>query len=625
MFSKLSKFFTQHKFIGTVIILAIAYGGYWEYKNLTTAPAQTKYIVTEVLRGTIASTIAGTGQVSASNQVDVKPKVSGDIVIMNAVNGKEVKTGELLAQLDSRDAQKSVRDMESSLATAKLSFEKFKRPADALSLLQAENSLISARNSLDKLKITQVSDYQDGVNALQEAKDNLTKAYDDGFNSVANAFLDLSTVMTGLNDVLYGTTLSVDKWNIEYYADVVKNYDEKVLTYKQTASDSYATARASYDKNFTDYKAASRFSDVSIIESLISETYETTKSIAEAIKNANTLIQFYTDQLSERNLRPNSLSTTHLSSLNSYTSKTNSHLLSLLSNKSSLQSDKDAITAAEKNLTDMARNNPLDLAAAERTLQEREESLKKIKAGPDALDIQSQELSLKQKENALADAREKLADYFIRAPFDGVLTGVTLSKGNPASASTIIATIITKQRIATISLNEVDVAKVKLTQKTTLTFDAVPDLSVTGQVAEIGAIGTVSQGVVSYSVKITFDTQDERVKPGMSVSASIITDIKQDILSVPNGAIKSQGNSYYVEMPNEKITLDSQNNQGIILPLPLKQKTVEIGIANDTNTEIISGLNEGDQIVTRTIAAQSSTPAATAPSLFGGGGMRVGR
>ena len=99
--------------------------------------------------------------------------------------------------------------------------------------------------------------------------------------------------------------------------------------------------------------------------------------------------------------------------------------------------------------------------------------------------------------------------------------------------------LITKQKIAEISLNEVDAAKVKVGQKVTLTFDAIDGLSITGEVSEIDALGTVSQGVVTYGVKIAFDTQDERVKSGMSVSAAIITDVKQNVLLVPNAAVKS--------------------------------------------------------------------------------------
>ncbi len=178
------------------------------------------------------------------------------------------------------------------------------------------------------------------------------------------------------------------------------------------------------------------------------------------------------------------------------------------------------------------------------------------------------------------------------------------------SSGTVVATVITRQQIAEISLNEVDMAKVKVSQKTNLTFDAVEGLNIVGEVSEIDTLGTVSQGVVTYNVKINFDTQDERVKPGMSVSVEIITDVKQDVLLVPNAAIKSQNNTQYVEVMGTNNIIHSQ--------------TIETGISNDTYTEITGGLAEGDKVVTQTVSGSSSSGTnRSVPS--GGGSMEIMR
>ena len=215
-----------------------------------------------------------------------------------------------------------------------------------------------------------------------------------------------------------------------------------------------------------------------------------------------------------------------------------------------------------------------------------------------------------QAENSLLDARQKLADYFIRAPFDGVIAVVNVEKGYSVSASTVVTTIITKQRTAKIAFNEVDVAKVKIGQKVTLTFDAIEGLSISGEVAEIDSIGTVSQGVVNYNVKIVFDTQDDRVKPGMSVSAAVITDVKQDVLLVPNSAVKSDGNGQYVEF--------------LINNAPQSQ-SVEAGLSNDTMTEIKSGIKEGDKIVIQTITVAIQTQTTQSSTGFRIPGLGGGR
>ncbi len=235
-------------------------------------------------------------------------------------------------------------------------------------------------------------------------------------------------------------------------------------------------------------------------------------------------------------------------------------------------------------------------------------------------------LILKQKENALLDAKEKLADYSIRAPFDGIVSKVDIKKGDSASTGTAAATMITDQQIAQVSLNEVDAAKVKVGQKATLTFDAVDGLSITGEVFEVDTIGTVSQGVVSYNIKIGFDTQDARVKAGMSVSAAIIIDIKTDVLAVPNSAVKSQNNQNYVEILNLSDQTTVAGASQVEAKTAPKQQAIEIGLANDTSTEIISGLKQGDNVVTQTISPTTTTSASSAssglriPGLTGGGG-----
>ncbi len=579
------------------MVLIIA-GGYFGYQKLAKNKSTTQYVTAAVEKGTLVVSVSGSGQVSVSDQVDIKPKVSGEVISANLKNGREVKSGNILVQIDSSDAQKSIRDAETSLESAKLSLEKLKQPADDLSTLQSENSLTSARDNLAKLKLSQQTDYETAQESKQKAQDDLEKAYEDGFNNVANAFLDLPDIMTGLRDMLLSNTFSTSQSNIDYYTDaIVKiNYDEKeqAYQYRNDANNKYQIARQAYDKNFQDYKSASRFSEKSVFESLINQTYETTKNIADVVKSANNLVQFYRDTFTEKNFRPHALSDTHLSSLNAYTSKTNSYLSSLLSAQRTIQTDKETITNAERNLKEMDQNNPLSFAAAEATVKEREASLAKLKADPDPLDIRSQELTIKQREDSLLDAKEKLVDYSVRAPFDGILTSVAnIKKGDSVSSGTVAATLITKQKLAEITLNEVDVAKVKEGQKVTLTFDAVEGLSISGEVAEVDTLGTVSQGVVTYKIKIGFDTQDERVKPGMSLSAAIITDVKQDALLAPNSAVKSQGDARYVEVMADNNTT--------------RRQTVEVGLSNDTITEITSGLKEGEKIVVRTSTATTST------------------
>ncbi|MFA6215629.1 MAG: efflux RND transporter periplasmic adaptor subunit [Patescibacteria group bacterium] len=546
----------KKKIILLLIAIVILVAGYFGYKVIKPSTPQTSYVTAAVAKGTIVTSISGTGQVSSSNQIDITPKVSGDITSVKVTAGQEIKSGDIIAQINAAEAQKTVRDAKISLESTKISLEKLKKPTDALSLLQAENAITQAEQT------------------KQNAEDSLVKAYDNAFTSISNAFLDLPTVITGLHDVIYGNDYKSDQENIYYYADLLKNYDENVFTYRQKAIDNYLAARSAYDKNFSDYQTISRYSDSATIESLLNQTYTTTKSISQAIKSMDNFLGFVKDQLQEKNQPLPSQLAAHQSSLSTYTGNANSNLSDLLSNVNAIKSDKDTISNSDF------------------TIKEKTQSLADLRAGTDPLDLQSAELSVRQKQIALADAQTKLADYTIRAPFDGVVAAVNVEKSDSASSGTAIVTLVTKQKIAEISLNEVDAAKVKTGQKVILTFDAVADLKITGQVAAVDTLGTVSSGVVSYNVKITFDVQDDRVKPGMSLSANIITDSKQDILVVPLSAVKTGG--------------DSSSYVQVLINNQPEQKTVTTGLSNDTMIEITSGLAEGDQIITQTISGASA-------------------
>ncbi|MFA6428720.1 MAG: efflux RND transporter periplasmic adaptor subunit [Candidatus Buchananbacteria bacterium] len=576
---KLKKFYAyllKHKIITLIVVVALV-GGVYYYKS-NQSQAVTSYVLAKAEKGTIVTSISGSGQVSASNQLEIKPKVSSDVVLVAVKKGQEVKAGTLLIQLDSSEAAKTVRNAQTSLETAKLDLDKLLKPTDELTLLQAENSLAQAQES------------------EQTAEYNLVKSYDDGFNAVTNAFLDLPGLMQGLYSLMYGQDLTVGQDNINYYYNLVGDLDSRTVQYLNDATTQYTKAKALYDKNFTDYKATSRTSDQPAIENLINETYLTVKSVSEAVKDVNNFLDFVSDVATDYNKRIPGLMSTHQTSLDSYTSKTNTHVGNLYSASQAIENYKSSIVSAK------------------RSVVEKELSLTDTKAAPDELDVRAKKISIQQAQDALTSANQTLSYYYIRAPFDGTIAAVNVKKGDTASSGTAVVTLITKQQIAEISLNEVDAAKVKLGQKATLTFDAVENLTITGQVIDVDSMGTVSSGVVTYDVKISFDTQDERVKPGMTVSTAIITESKQDVLVVPSGAVKTKNNVTYVEVLNQGTTPSATNSSQVTSTVAPTQKTVEIGLSGDTQTEITSGLAEGDQVVTKTVTTSSSSSKTTSSS-----------
>jgi HlyD family secretion protein len=249
-----------------------------------------------------------------------------------------------------------------------------------------------------------------------------------------------------------------------------------------------------------------------------------------------------------------------------------------------------------------------------------------------AVSIQNKQLSVTQAENSLDNDEETLAEYTVTAPFSGTLATIPVSIGDQVSSGTTLGTVITNQEIATLTLNEVDVSKVQIGDKATLTFDAVNGLSLVGTVATIDPIGTVSSGVVNYTVTVSLDTQDPRIKSGMSVTADIQTGIADNVLEVPSSAIKTSTNGSYVLVPSSTATAATTAStttsaaEGVSLATAPTETPVTIGLTDGTDTQIVSGLTAGQTIVTKTVAAATAATAtkttASATSLLTGSSTR---
>lgn len=568
----------KHKKVSIAVAVLALILIYFLYMSVSGSTTTTKYVLGTVEKGTLVTSISGTGQVSNSNQVDIKPKVSGDIISVKVVSGQKVKKGDIIAQLDSKDAQKTVRDAQINLQSAQLSLQKLQQPADQSTLLSSQNSLASAELS------------------KQTAQDNLLEAYSSGFNSVADALNSMPSVIRDVNDILYTYGHSAYLEDSQVQAVV----GSQGVAYKLQAGVEFDNAKNSYDKLVVEYRSISRDSSQDKIESILKEANDTITQLSVGVKDLNNTIKLINGKFSSTN-RPAQI-TKDLTVLDGYTATINSAISSITGAIQDIKDSKNAIVNA-------------DLSIAERKA-----SLGKVEVGTDTLDLQSSQLSVAQRQNALRDARDTLSEYTIRAPFDGVIAKVTATVADTGSPSTAVATIVTADQIATLTLNEVDIAKVKVGNKATMTFDALSDLTISGEVADLDSLGTVSQGVVTYTVKIKFDTNNDQVKPGMSVSASIITDSKADVLLVPSSAIKTtNGNSFVQVIDGIDSTTALESTSGIESDTAPRSVQVQIGNSNDTETEIISGLNEGNIIVTRTITSSAATKTtASATSLLGG-------
>lgn len=555
--SWLAAYVRAHKFVAAIVVIILLVVGYVGYKKAFASGAQTRYVLAAVERGTLIVSVSGTGQVSATNEVEVKPKVSGDVTSVKVKAGDEVKAGQALVTIESTDAARAVRN--------------------------ARTAVLSAQAALEKAKL------QSGQSSVKVATD-LDSAREDGYSALADASVELPAIMTDIDNILYGT------YHSPYFTDLAIRTatGSQGMEYKDKAGHGFDAARTEFQSYMQAYRSMSKSSSIHEVAKMLDNVIGATKDLALSAKDLYNAIDFVKSNLSTV---PTQL-TTDQTTLSGHISKLNARI-------SSLQNAKQAIVDAKNS-----------------------SSTSSISVGgeSDSIDVWNAKVTLQDKQNALQDALETLADYTVRAPFAGVVAKVDLKVGDAAGTGSAAATVLTKQKIATISLNEVDAAKVKVGQRATLAFDALPDLTITGQVSEIDGAGTVSQGVVSYAATIAFDTQDDRVKSGMSVTATVIIGSKSDVLLVPSSAVKTANGSSYVQtLPNVTAADMTQTVSGVASKVAPTQIPVTTGASNDEETEVAYGLEEGDIIITRTITASTNSAQRSTGGIFGGqtGGARA--
>jgi len=285
------------------------------------------------------------------------------------------------------------------------------------------------------------------------------------------------------------------------------------------------------------------------------------------------------------------------------------------------------------------RDAEISLRSAQIQLKQTEKQ-NDTKTEEDKWTRQLQEISVQQRTNSLADAREKLQDYYIKAPFDGIVTDLAVEAGDTISQSDVLASVITKELVASVTLNEVDAAQVKVGNKVALAFDALPDIEASGTVSKVDTIGEVVSGVVSYGVEITFESPSVYLKPGMSVNAEIQIAKSGKALVISSSAIKTdnQGNKFVLvisgndsDSQSDSSGESSKNSLEVNMNLgnssatnnaslnQYKRVAIETGLSNDTQTEILSGLLEGDVILlsSSTSSTASSSTSSSSPSSSG--------
>ncbi|MFQ6097615.1 MAG: efflux RND transporter periplasmic adaptor subunit [Armatimonadota bacterium] len=263
------------------------------------------------------------------------------------------------------------------------------------------------------------------------------------------------------------------------------------------------------------------------------------------------------------------------------------------------------VSAAREDLAlarDSTRSEDLEAArarvtAAEARVAQAEADLRlaaEVKTPEELAEAEAAAAALRQAEAALESARQQAGYTVIRAPITGLVARVTKKEGEVVQGGAIslatselaMLTIVdTEQLWVEAMIDEADVGRVKKGQKVEMRVDAYPKQVFTGKVHSISpTVITPAAEVRTFRVRIAIDRGQEALRPGMSAEVDIITDIRTNVLAVPTFAVKEddKGRKYVFVVEDGRA----------------KRRDLQTGVGNWQNTEVKSGLEQGDRIVT---------------------------
>ena len=266
------------------------------------------------------------------------------------------------------------------------------------------------------------------------------------------------------------------------------------------------------------------------------------------------------------------------------------------------------------NLTSELNRAKADLSSAESTLAYETANFKRYQTLFDkglvsANDYESAKLSYEKARQTAASSRENvqkaqtnLSYATITSPIDGVVLSKAVEEGQTVAASFNtpelfnIAQDLTDMRVIA-DIDEADIGGVKEGQRVTFTVDAFPDDKFEGQVTQVRQEATTTSNVVTYEVVISAPNKDLKLKPGLTANVTIYTLEKNGVLAVPAKALRFT--------PNEALLKNGQQIEDLEVPMKVwtlegntfKAHKVEVGTTNGMLTEIVSGINEGTDVL----------------------------
>lgn len=247
------------------------------------------------------------------------------------------------------------------------------------------------------------------------------------------------------------------------------------------------------------------------------------------------------------------------------------------------------------------------LAAAQAQVDQAEAQLSILESGASEEEIALAQAQVDQLQAAFRQANLALDGAVIKAPFDGTVAMVHADLNDLVSPSMPVISLIDGQEFhIDVSVDETDVGKIAVGQDVEITLDAFRDAAIEGEVNYVAPTATMDAGIVSYLVRIAIRPTDLPMRSGLTTNASIITEVREDVVLVPNLAI----------------SIDPESGQKYVTKKTLTGPVkvfIETGLTSDLYSEVTAGLQEGDTVAISTLSSREQFREMMGSTFMGGG------
>ena len=500
------------------------------------------YSTVDAVIGNISEQVSETGTVKKGEEINLGFKTNGRIEKIYVKVGDTVKVNAFLAKLDAVQLSIQLIEAKASLDLAQAKLNQLLAGSSAEEIKIAETSVSNAQIAVQDAK-------QNLKDVKATAEENLNQSYEDALNTLDSACLKIYNAYNTADSIqkTYFNSGDQESSIVKENKNIIKNSRDQAQFYLDIAKNN------PIQENI----------DIAIRE---------TKTTLNETYNALTIIRNTT----EAPAYENSVSSANKSLLDTEKSYINTALTNTI-NAQQVISSRKFTNESSINISEAT------LSTAKGILEKAEDELALKKADPRSADIDLYEAQIKQAQANVSLLENQIQDCILKSPTQGQITKISQEQGEMAK-NTVISLIPIEPFQIEVDIPETDIGKISLSNPCKTTLDAFPEKEFFGKVIEIEPAETIIQGVVYYRIKISLEGEENGLKPGMTASAIITTNSKENVLIVPQRAV--------TEKENKKIVKILENEQ-------VKEITVETGLrGSEGMIEIISGLNQGDKVIT---------------------------